>query len=99
MRLDDVAASIKRVLRKHSQVLQQLSEKQSSLLELAAVCAFVEHYRANGSQANLLNPEGKKQCDDSVAAQMRQAFDVLWQAAGHSGSINFDQDRKWVPKR
>lgn len=48
---------------------------------------------------DLLLPEVYlEEVGEAIAPQMRSAFDVLWQAAGHRRSINFDINGKWSPK-
>lgn len=61
MDLSEIQKAIRRVIKKHYSVLQELGAKQSSLLELAALTGFVEHYKSQGSSALLVNGEGKRQ--------------------------------------
>jgi hypothetical protein len=34
-----------------------------------------------------------------AAAILRPCFDVVWNASGYRGSLNYDKDGKWAPKR
>jgi len=47
----------------------------------------------------LLMPEVIVETDSVNYSQLRGAFDVMWQAAGWPGSLNFGEDGAWMPQR
>lgn len=47
----------------------------------------------------LLMPEVIVETDSVNYSQLRGAFDVMWQAAGWPGSLNFGEDGAWKPQR
>lgn len=47
----------------------------------------------------LLLPEILLDSSEMLEKSMKPIFDVLWQTAGHAGSINFEPDGTWKPKR
>jgi len=59
VKLDEIQYAIVRVIRKHKEVLAELSSKQSAMLELAGITGLVEHYKSQGSKAVLISPKGK----------------------------------------
>ena len=51
------------------------------------------------ADSEMLVPEGVLETfDDPLEPLMRRLFDVVWNAAGSSGSLNFDAEGRWVER-
>lgn len=53
-----VSAAISDFARQHRTVLIDLGNRQTQLLEIGAMVAVVQHYRANGYTTSIMNPSG-----------------------------------------
>jgi hypothetical protein len=59
--MDEAAVrnAIRAVIRTHKQVFAYIGTSQTKLLELGAISAFAEHYKANGFSVKAIHPKGK----------------------------------------
>lgn len=59
MNLNDVAAAVKAVIKRHANGFRLIAGSQTKLLELASLTGIVEHYRSIGAVVTPINPRGK----------------------------------------
>lgn len=61
MNVDVITRLLTRFARSHRTTFTEISSRQSMQLELGAVIGVQEHYRANGFEVEVINPQGSPQ--------------------------------------
>ncbi|QYF92538.1 ATP-binding protein [Massilia sp. PAMC28688] len=82
-----------------SAVMISLIHADKTVLGVSDLYSFHEPHQKHFDRCNVILPDVVVPSVENLASSLRPCFDLIWQAAGFSGSSSYDQNGEWRPRQ